>query len=58
MSMAGKQYHINDLWVCTKCEEKHEFSCYVAAHWDIALTHICACGQKHSIQEGWVEPIV
>jgi transcription elongation factor Elf1 len=42
---------------CTSCGANHEFGPYVAAHWNEALTHTCACGAQHVVQSGRVTPV-
>ena len=37
---------------CTQCKKWHDFGGYVAAHYEIMLTHTCDCGAKHWVQKG------
>jgi hypothetical protein len=39
---------------CTTCKTFHKLGPYVAAHWDIRLTHTCTCGAQHSVLKGKV----
>lgn len=39
-------------FVCSKCTKAHEFTAYVAAHWDTPLVHTCTCGARHEIING------
>ncbi len=36
-------------FICTKCNGRHEFGLYVAAHSFMQLIHTCECGAKHTI---------
>ena len=42
---------------CSRCGKWHKFGGYVAAHWDLSLTHTCECGQRHSLQSGVIEKL-
>lgn len=35
-----------------KCGQYHAFDLYVAAHWNIPLTHQCKCGAVHYVLRG------
>lgn len=35
-----------------QCGLFHEYDVYVYAHWDIRLTHTCACGRVHEVLQG------
>jgi transcription elongation factor Elf1 len=43
---------------CSGCKKFQKFGAYVAAHWDISLTHTCPdCGQQHNIIRGIATPV-
>lgn len=44
-------------WKCSSCDEEHQLSAYVFAHWDEKLVHTCKCGEQHSILAGVIRPM-
>ena len=47
--------NVHDHWNCKACGEDHYFDEYTVAHWDVAVTRICPCGQRHILCNGIVE---
>lgn len=43
----------DDTWKCI-CGKVHELGVYVAAHWDIKLTHTCECGIERTLESGFL----